>query len=67
MAHTELENLRNVQLSNKKALLDNIASYKQSVIEVAARKVKTQKEFGSFWKMQMGWNESKIADQKSEP
>jgi hypothetical protein len=45
-------------LGLKNNLKKSVEDYKQSVIDDYVEKKATQKEFGSYWKMQMGMNET---------
>jgi hypothetical protein len=54
----QLEKLFLVQLGLKKNLKKSVEDYKQSVIDAYVEKKASQKEFGSYWKMQMGMNET---------
>lgn len=62
-----LDNFKNLQLSRKQQLLDEITAYKQSVIDGRIKKKLEQQNFGSFWKMQMDWTSQKKADLKNQP
>ena len=62
LTNEQLEKLMMVQLGHKKNLQESIEDYKQSVINAYVQKKATQQEFGSYWRMQMGMNDTKRSE-----
>ena len=67
MTKEQLERFKLQQLSHKQHLLDDIAAYKQSVIDAQIKKRLQQQNFDRFWKMQMEWTSQKKAELKNQP
>lgn len=63
----QLERFKVQQLGHKQQLLENIAAYKQSVIDARIKKQLQQQNFDRFWKMQMNWTSQKKAELKNQP
>jgi len=67
MTSEQLERFKLQQLSRKQQLLDDIAAYKQSLIDNQIKKRLQQQNFDRIWKMQVDQNLQRAAELKNQP